>query len=179
MNKALTENDALFLNVEKYKNLPTERARQGMLKWVDEAARMHPQPYTRDFNAKLLPLLKEADTALAKSERQETLTKAEVMALFSWLGNGIAVLVLKVGAAVGGLYLIGAAVFGVGSGIVAFFIANGWIFGGAIAAGAAVFLLSGLELGKGESGGGETTHERFEQETFYQKTTYEKTTSHN
>lgn len=174
-----TEKDALAKCLTNYQNLPTEQARRGMLQWVDEAARMHPQPYTRDFNAKLLPMLHEAERQLAQSARPEMPTKAEVMALFSWLGNGIAVLVLKVGAAVGGLYLIGAAVFGVGSGIVAFFIANGWIFGGAIAAGAAVFLLSGLELGKGESGGGETTHERFEQETFYQKTTYEKTTSHN
>lgn len=175
----LTENDALFLNVEKYKNLPTAQARRGMLEWVGEAARMHPQLYTKQFNQKLLPLLREAETALAKGKKPEMPTRAEFMLLFSWIGNGLAIVILRVGTAVAVVVFLVLAALGLGDAMFAFFAENKWIFGGAIAAGALALLFSGLELGKGEAGGGGTTHERFEQETFYQKTTYEKTTSHN
>ena len=123
MNKPLTIEKALELNVQKYAALPANE-REKTLIWVSNAANLSPYKNDREFNAALLPLLFEFDAKLKQAQKPPLPTPAETNAFLLW---GFGLLAKIAGGLVvigGGLYLVGAFIYGTGNAFMAGALAN-------------------------------------------------------
>lgn len=101
----------------------------------------------------------------------EAPTVGQTMAVTAWA----AIVIFPVAVAVGGLYILGAIVLGVGNAVLAFMAANSMLIGGAV--GVLIFgAMAWAMVSSGGSGGEGATHRKWERKRYFEHESYEETT---
>lgn len=101
---------------------------------------------TVEFNRALLPMLERVESAIQASAKPAPPTAKETRAAVLWLGGTVG----GVGALIGGLYIAGAMVVGIGEAVKIWAVANAGIIGWVIASGLAILAIGALPRWKGD-----------------------------